>query len=64
LLSKFFRRSAADERHHPSRYKNSANEHGKAVEAVSHLLLSGIALGDAKYDGRKQSENYGSREMR
>jgi len=53
-----------NQRHHPSGKKNSADEQGKAIEAVLHLLRRRIALRNAKNCGCKQRKHHRSREVR
>src|SRR5579872_2134132 len=48
--------SPSQQPHHPARHKNSAHEHGKAIQAVANLLAGGRALGDAKNHRSKHTE--------
>jgi len=58
------RRLRPDQRHHPSRHKNSTDEQREAVEAVLHLLYRRIALRDAKNHRGKKREHYRCRKVR
>jgi hypothetical protein len=49
--------------HYPPRHKDSANEHGKAIQAVANLLAGGAALCDAKNYRSKHAKQNGGAEV-
>jgi len=54
----------ADEPHQPARNEDSANEHGKTIQAITDLVARRVALRNAEHDRGKNREQQGGGEMR
>jgi hypothetical protein len=49
--------------HYPTGYEDSANEHGKAVQAIANLFTGSTTLGDTEHHRSKQAEQDSGTEM-
>src|ERR1700674_4971247 len=49
--------------HGPARHEHAAEEHGKAIESVTHHFARAFSMSDGKDDGSEQSKDKGRAEV-